>query len=204
MKSIKHILFIIGLIVISSVAQAQFFKASLVSAANFAQVDGDHIAGYNKLGLHLGISISHEIDDIQSVGFELAYAQKGSKLVNDPKAVIQPNYIIKSSYIDFPLFYERKVGAIENLSVQTGVSIGANLSGTIDDGPRVSNANFQSLELAFLVGGTYQLSDKLGFRIRHSNSISKISNDLPVNSRRLFNRPGMYNRWYTVGLVYQL
>lgn len=204
MNSRIKISLVAGLCLIGSFAQAQFFKASLVGAANFAQVDGDHIAGYNKLGLHAGVAISHDIDEIQTVGFELAYAQKGSKLVNDPKAAIQPIYIIKSSYIDIPLVYQRKVGAIENLSVHTGVSFGANLSGTIDDGPRISEANFQPLELAFLVGGTYQLSDKLGFRIRHSNSISKISDDLPVNSRRLFNRPGMYNRWYTVGFVYEL
>ncbi|MFT5512298.1 MAG: hypothetical protein ACI8SE_000696, partial [Bacteroidia bacterium] len=103
-------------------AKAQFFKASLIGGGNFAQVDGDHIGGYNKLGLVAGIGIQHDIDDTKSVGFELLYAQKGSKLVNDPDATIQPIYIIKSTYIDFPLVYTQKLPTVDQLSFHTGLS----------------------------------------------------------------------------------
>jgi hypothetical protein len=184
--------------------QAQFFKASVLAATNFAQVDGDHIGGYNKVGLNAGIGIHHEIDNTKSVGFEMLYSQRGSKLVNDPDAASQPIYIIKSSYIDFPLVYSVKIPAVNQLSFHTGLSIDINISGTIDDGARVSEADFNSVELGFILGSTYHVSEKVGFRVRHSYSLNKISANIPVNSQRILNRTGMYNRWFSLGLVFQL
>lgn len=184
-------------------SHAQFFKASLIGGGNFAQVDGDHIAGYNKLGLHAGIGIEHDLTEQRSVGFEILYAQKGSKLVNDPKATLQPIYIIKSSYIDFPLVYTQRLNTIDAVSLHTGLSVNVHLSGTIDDGIRTSDAGFNPLEIGFMLGGTYHVNDQLGFRVRHTYSVNKISGDLPANARR-FIRTGMYNRWFSVGVVYGL
>ena len=59
------VLIITAIIGVSSVAQAQFFKANVLGTVNFAQVDGDHIGGYNKFGLNPGIGIYHEMDDSQ-------------------------------------------------------------------------------------------------------------------------------------------
>ena len=184
-------------------SHAQFFKASVIGGGNFAQVDGDHIGGYNKLGLHVGIGINHDITEFKSVGFEMLYAQKGSKLVNDPKATLQPIYIIKSTYIDFPMVYTQKLRSIDAVSLHTGLSLNVNISGTIDDGIRISEAGFNPIEMAFLLGGTYYVNDQLGLRVRHAYSINKISGDLPGNARK-FIRTGMYNRWFSVGVVYQL
>lgn len=186
-----------------TVANGQFFKASLIGGGNFAQVDGDHIGGYNKLGLHVGYGIAHDLDENKSVGFEMLYAQKGSKLVNDPKAVLQPIYIIKSTYIDFPIVYTQQLRSLDAVSLHTGLSLNVNTSGTIDDGIRISDANFNPIEIAFLLGGTYHVNDELGLRVRHSYSVNKISQDLPGNSRK-FIRTGMYNRWFSVGVVYKL
>lgn len=183
--------------------QAQFFQADIIGGGNFAQVDGDHIGGYNKLGLHAGIGIYHDLSETKSVGFEILYAQKGSKLVNDPKATLQPIYIIKSSYIDFPLVYNQRLRSIDAVSVHTGLSVNIHLDGTIDDGIRTSDADFNPLEIAFLLGGTYHVNDQLGLRVRHAYSINKISGQLPANSRK-FIRTGMYNRWFSVGITYQL
>ena len=192
------------MIFVAQSTNAQFFQASLIGSANFAQVDGDHIGGYNKLGLNAGIGIQHDLDAFTSVGFEILYAQKGSKLVNDPDAALQPIYIIKSSYIDFPLVFTKKLPSIEQLTFHSGLSVDVYLSGTIDDGITATDAEFNPLEIAFLLGSTYNFNDQLGFRVRHSYSINKISTKLPTNSRRIFNRIGMFNRWFSVGLVYQL
>jgi hypothetical protein len=203
MHTIRFVCFISAFLV-TSFTHAQFFKASLIGNANFAQVDGDHIGGYNKLGLAAGIGIHHEIDDHRALGFEILYAQKGSKLVNDPKAVLQPIYIINSNYIDFPLVYTHILPTVDQLSFHTGLSVDIHLNGTIDDGFTATDAEFNPLEIAFLLGSTYLINDDFGFRVRHSYSLNKISSKLPPQSRRLFNRIGMYNRWFSVGVVYSL
>ncbi len=184
-------------------SNAQFFKAKAIVGANFSQVDGDHIGGYNKVGLNGGIGIFHDISDHKSVGFEIKFAQKGAKLVNDPDAAVQPIFIIKSSYVEFPLVFAYTLPDYDFLNVHTGVSLGVNVGGTIDDGPRVTDANFNKIETAFLLGATYLFNDKLGFRVRHSYSINRIGLNFP-NSKRFFNRIGMYNRLFEVGFVYGL
>ncbi len=201
---LTRIVFSLSVILVAEQSQAQFFKASVIGSANFAQVDGDHIAGYNKLGLNAGIGIYHDLDETASLGFEILYAQKGSKLVNDPDAALQPIYIIKSNYIDFPLVYTKRLPTVEQLTFHTGLSVDVNLGGTIDDGITATDAEFNPLEIAFLLGSTYDFSDQLGFRVRHAYSLNKISSKLPTNSRRIFNRIGMFNRWFSVGLVYNL
>ena len=199
-----RIVFSICMIFVVQQCSAQFFKASVIGTANFAQVDGDHIAGYNKLGLNAGIGIRHDLDETSSLGFEILYAQKGSKLVNDPDAALQPIYIIKSSYIDFPLVYTKRLPSVEQLTFHTGLSVDVYLGGTIDDGITATDAGFNPLEIGFLLGSTYDFSDQLGFRVRHAYSLNKISSKLPANPRRIFNRIGMFNRWFSVGLVYNL
>ena len=73
---LTRIVFSLSVILVAEQSQAQFFKASVIGSANFAQVDGDHIAGYNKLGLNAGIGIYHDLDETASLGFEILYAQK--------------------------------------------------------------------------------------------------------------------------------
>ena len=197
------VLIITTIICLSSVAQAQFFKANVLGTVNFAQVDGDHIGGYNKFGINPGIGIYHEMDDTKAYGFEIVYAQKGSKLVNDPDAAVQPIFIIKSAYIEFPMYFQLKLNTIDALSVHTGVSVGVNISGTIDDGPRVSDAEFNAIASASLLGGSYHFSENLSFRVRHGLSINRIGGNYPVK-QRTFNRFGMYNRWFNVGFVFGL
>lgn len=184
-------------------ANAQFFKASALVGANFSQIDGDHIAGYNKAGLNLGIGISHELNDYKSVGFEIKFAQKGSKLVNDPDATVQRIFIIKSSYVEFPLLFAYTLPDYDFLNVHTGISVGVNVGGTIDDGIRVTDANFNTIESAFLFGVSYLFNDHFSFRIRHSYSINRIGLNFP-NSRRFINRVGMYNRLFEIGFAYGL
>ncbi|MBO6515511.1 MAG: outer membrane beta-barrel protein [Bacteroidia bacterium] len=204
MKRILTILLLVITVLINSTeAQAQFFKANVQLGANFSQIDGDHIGGYNKVGLNGGIGIFHEIDDFKSYGFEIKYAQKGSRLVNDPDAAVQPIFIIKSSYVEFPITFRYTFPSYDFLNVETGLSVGVNVGGTIDDGPRVTDANFNTIEVAYLLGATYLFNEHLGFRVRHAYSVNRIGLNFP-NSRRWFNRVGMFNRLFEVGLVYNL
>jgi len=65
----------------ANVANAQLIKASVPIGLNFTQVDGDDIAGYNKLGFSAGVGALIDINRYQTfeAGFEILYNQLGSK-----------------------------------------------------------------------------------------------------------------------------
>lgn len=65
----------------ANVTNAQFIKATLPIGLNFTQVDGDAIAGYNKVGLSTGVGALIDINRYQTfeAGFEILYNQLGSK-----------------------------------------------------------------------------------------------------------------------------
>ncbi|MBI1306458.1 MAG: outer membrane beta-barrel protein [Bacteroidetes bacterium] len=186
-----------------STAQSGYFRASVLGGLNFCQVDGDRFAGYNKLGVNLGIRIDHKVDETWSGGFELLLSTKGSKRVLDPNDPIRQIFVIKSQYIELPLFVRYNIAAVKNLSAHGGFSIGANIGGTVDDGIQTYDANFARTETAFFIGGDYKLGDHLSIMLRHSNSLFRIGDQYP-NARNWVNRVGLYNRIYMLSLVYHL
>ena len=61
---------------------AQDFGAQLFLGANFSQVDGDQMGGYNKLGANVGIQINRPTNNDWESAFEIRYSMKGSKKSN--------------------------------------------------------------------------------------------------------------------------
>ena len=70
--------YILILLFLPCVLHAQLFKAGIVTGLNFAQIDGDAIAGYDKLGLNIGVMADIYITESFSVSLEILYAQKGA------------------------------------------------------------------------------------------------------------------------------
>ena len=85
-----------------SISYCQNFKAAILVGANFSQVDGDQLGGYNKLGLNTGIEISRSVNDNWDAAFEIRYTMKGSKKVLDPKS-LDPTLKLSYHYIEVPL-----------------------------------------------------------------------------------------------------
>ncbi len=206
MKSIANIITVFaGLTLICSTqakAQERFFNAYLLAGPNFTQVDGDRFGGYNKLGFHGGIGISHEYNDKWSGGFEIIYTTKGSKRRIDPEDVNPQIFIIKSQYVEFPLLARYKLSSIPELSFVGGLSVGVNIGGTVDDGI-VREANFKKSEIAFQFGGAYKFQEKYTIQLRHSNSLFRIGDTYP-NGLNIFNRVGLFNRIYMASIILDL
>ena len=80
----KKLVLMLWLSSIITAAIAQDFGAQFLVGANFSQVDGDQLGGYNKLGANLGVQIDREITEDWSGAFELRYSMKGAKKVIDP------------------------------------------------------------------------------------------------------------------------
>jgi len=198
----SKIIFFAFFLAIPFVTKSQGFEAALYVGANFSQVDGDQIGGYNKLGLNTGFAISRAVNKTWMWSFEILYSQKGSKKVLDPD-VPQPSLKLNYHYIEIPFLARYRIGDIQFYS---GPAFGINVFNEREDNGFVSEEEgLKSTEISIHLGGTYYLGNHFGFDLRHSYSIVSIR-DFPivVNSPTWFGRAGWYNRLFTVGIRYNL
>ena len=89
----------------------QRFKAVAVLGANFTQIDGDFLGGYNKIGVNTGVQIHYMFEPRFSISTGILYSQKGSKsslnLANSPTAIK-----IVLDYVDIPIqfnYHDKKI-----------------------------------------------------------------------------------------------
>jgi len=86
--------------------QAQFFKMVVPVGFNFTQVDGDDLAGYNKIGFQAGIGTMLVLDELErfETGFEILYSQLGSNTNSR-----SPNQIkLAFDYASIPIYFNYK------------------------------------------------------------------------------------------------
>lgn len=199
----KKILSIFVLLAFSNVGVAQDFGADLLVGANFSQVDGDQLGGYNKLGANIGIQINRKVASDWDIAFELRYSMKGAKKVQDPDN-LTPTLKLSYDYLELPLLIKYK--AFLKITPYSGLSVGVNVINERDDNGFVGEeSNLAFIEYGFHLGGTYHISDKLGVDLRHSYSLFSIRNTPSLtNGPQWFGRNGWYNRLFTIGLTYDL
>ena len=107
------------------------FNGGYTLGFSAAQVRGDGIEGFNKLGLYGGAVV--DIRRFQNLGFQLGilYHEKGSKKVANPRTGDYSTWAYKFSYIDIPLV--AVVELSEGYTVGTGLQPGVLLS-ALEDG----------------------------------------------------------------------
>ena len=199
----KKLVLILWLVSIIGVASAQDFGAQFLAGANFSQVDGDQLGGYNKLGANLGIQIDREITEDWAAAFELRYSMKGSKKVIDPKGPPTFTLTLNYQYIEVPLL--AKYTKYEKLTLYAGPSLGVKVLGKrIENGIETDVDDLRPYEVGFNLGGTYYIKDKIGLDLRHSYSLLSLTDNNVVSvGPTWFNRTGWFNRLFTIGVVYR-
>lgn len=97
-------------LLLGNLANAQLIKASLPVGANFTQVDGDEIAGYNKIGLNAGVGALIDINVLETfeAGFEILYNQLGSKSNGAQVDQFGNSLKLVFQYISIPVFVNYK------------------------------------------------------------------------------------------------
>ena len=66
-----------------------------------SQISGDNLAGFNKLGIAVGIFTKRNLSEKSSLKFEISYFQKGSKNNN-----LNSNFnSFKLNYIETPFYF---------------------------------------------------------------------------------------------------
>ena len=157
-----------------------FFNGGYTLGVTAAQVRGDGIEGFNKLGLHAGAVV--EVRQYRDLGFQLGivYNQKGSRKVQNPKIDDYTNWAYKFTYVDIPVtaVYDFKDGFTVGTGLQPGVLIGAfedGLASGVADGEwEETTLPIRSWELSWVVWVGMRSGETGEWFLRHTQSLPGI------------------------------
>jgi hypothetical protein len=151
---------------------------------NASQVQGDGLAGFNKLNLALGIGVQRNFSDKFGGVLEINLLQKGSRKNADPENNDLEEYKMALLYAQVPLLFNYTHN--EKFSFLGGPAMGFLLNAQEEDffGEIANTPAFNSIELSAILGVRYHLSERFQAELRFDQSI------LPIRSRESedFNR----------------
>jgi len=178
------ILIVMAAVCFSSLAAQQRFKAAAILGANFSQIDGDDIAGYDKLGLTGGVKVAYPIRDNVDASIELLFNAKGST----------PNFAgslgLTMSYLDVPLVislkdWYKKDRDYHKVSAHAGLSLGY-LFDVSSSNPSFSSniSDYNQVDVSYLLGVSYRFTKRLGLTVRHTRAFTNLlANDDPQSGQ---------------------
>jgi len=180
----RYLLIILYTFPLFSFAQSdkRFFEGGLIVGFNAAQVDGDKLYGFHKIGANLGVMGGFPIyKKSLYFQFELLYSQKGSRMSNSQiNSQLDPNsnYFLTLNYAEIPLMlsYHDKDSKTR---ISGGVSIGSLFSGTekINNAYSVNAVDFyKKRDICWLADISYMASKHVGVGMRYSYSLLYIRN----------------------------
>lgn len=178
------------------------FKAAVVGGFTAAQLGGDSISGYDKLGFTFGGRLSYALSQRLDLSIDLLYSQRGSRdeigfsTTGNNTTVL--NYLELPVYLSFNDWYidkedYYKVGIFGGLSYSnliTAESTNSILSGR--------EGEFKSHDFSARVGVYYAFTKKLTFRTYYSDSFTKILEG------QLFNTNSLDSFYWTFRIEYNL
>lgn len=160
------------LLVSSNLLKAQTFRAGAVFGVNASQINGDFIAGFDKLGLHLGLKVVSDLTERISWTTELLYSERGSRAgtqFGDP-------FKISVNYVEIPVMIVLKDWLKEDfykMWFEAGLSGGRIISDKVETtGGSVTLEGLNQTDVSIIGGATVFSSENLGFTLRYTQSIN--------------------------------
>jgi len=180
----------------------QRFSASVLLGSNFAQIDGDDLAGFNKLGLSAGILTEYEIKSNRILSIEILYNQTGSKSALSFGKAPGVEYIALS-YVDIPVMFRLNDWEIEDrfykVFAEAGLSLGRLFNSELQNSFFTGlEEDFTKTKLSFALGAGFRINKQLGITGRYTRSINSLYKNDPLLVRNL------YGYFLTFRLEYKL
>jgi hypothetical protein len=187
---------------------AQRFGGGLLAGITASQVDGDSYSGYNKIGLQGGVFVNTAFKKNFGAQMEIRYAGRGAQKITttDDTEV----YKLALHYIDLPLMatYTLKKKIIFDLGIVPGYLFAKGGEDNNGKLPQEFLVDFKRVDIAWLVGVNYRITNNLKVNLRYSYSLWSINdNDTTGFYSWIGNifgyRTGDYNNYLTLGIYYQ-
>ena len=154
------------------------FEADIVVGSNFSQLDGDGIAGFNKVGIKAGLDISYPTSETKGWSLGLYLDQRGSST-----RLIRTNVFdqfIALQYLSIPIsIYSKSWWHDETNRYKVkvyGSFVPARLFASSSDNPSFDNEtdSFKKWDMSFLIGISYGIGPRASLRISAERSVLKI------------------------------
>jgi len=187
--------------------RAQAFLGALAFGGNLAQVDGDEMYGFKKIGFNAGVAAIYPFTDNWSMSIEASFSQKGSYQKYPPEDIGKelPYYDLRLNYLDVPVLihYTDKGFLNFGLGLSWGQLVGIK---EVEWGETVhsstTNSPYSSSDINGIVSIQIPIYKRFKFNFRYSYSFASI------RTREYENQAGekwsrqQYNNMLTFRLVY--
>ena len=163
----------------------QRFTTAIVGGANASQIDGDMLAGFDKLGLTGGLKATVNFESAFDLNVEFLFTQRGSKpdIFNpdfDPDIKIHHDYAEIPVYVSLGDWWQEEDG-YHKVSAHAGISFGRLINARTFD---YFNPDDQSLDLlvpyfsntslSWLAGLSYRMSKNWGLTGRYTRELTPL------------------------------
>lgn len=175
MKRIRFLLFIciavLNLNLISGQDTRRFFGC-VKAGLNFAQIDGDNLGGYNRLGYHFGLGASARIKSNSELQFEFLYSLRGSRYGKYDNVISG----FRLEYIDVPILFSLKDwkkedddGSYYKTHFQGGIYLGQLIKSSSLDASQIDQL-FRKTDFGWILGFTFFGNRNYGIHARFTQS----------------------------------
>lgn len=169
---IRKVFLLILLLSIGSLTStsAQRFKGSLIGGFNLAQLDGDDLSGFNKIGLNTGAKVAAVLSDRWQLSLEMLFVQQGSHRSRDDVYFGQYDDI-RLNMVEAPVMISFKDWKFH---VSTGFSYARLISYSAESpiGEDLTDTETYRDDLYFwVVGATYYFHEKWGVNLRWQRAL---------------------------------
>lgn len=164
------------------ISQAQKFDGSIVLGGTASQIDGDNLAGFNKIGLTGGMRIEYALENNLYAGLEMLYTARGSRS-GLTKGVATSITSVHLNYIEIPLIFGIKDWYIEKekyykVGAETGLSYGYLFGASSNDSDISTYVdNFRTSDVSYHLGVFYAFTKRWTFNARYTRSLITLYED---------------------------
>jgi hypothetical protein len=151
--------------------QQSTFEGGLVAGFNMAQIDGDLLYGFNKLGINAGARVNAILDERWRLGLELLFSQQGAaRSSNDNPA--SPFDRIHLNYVEAPVllcFREWKIEAHAGLAYSRLINY--QITDAVGD-DATAQIPLRESNVSLLLGATFFFQDNFGINAYWSRTLN--------------------------------
>lgn len=164
---------------------AQKFSGSAVFGLNLAQIDGDDIAGFSKLGLTGGFKLAYPLKDNSDLNIEMLYSQRGS--TDGFGFGTSGVNFIDLKYIELPVYVNIKDWFVEEdkyhkVKAHAGLSYGFLFDVNSSNGVLNSDIdNYKRHSISYLLGVDYAFNSRIGLSARYTRGFNSIYKERAIS-----------------------
>ena len=151
------------------------FKGGIVAGFNLSQIEGDQVAGYDKIGLQAGARVAIVLKEKMDLGIEMLFSQRGSAARNQNQGTFP--FKLTLNYVEVPVIFNYMDWKAEDedyyrLHFHTGFSYGRLIGFSADDNQITELGDFfRDNDVSWIGGATYYVNENLGITARYTRSI---------------------------------